>query len=198
MAALAQLGLHEMPIPAHVTTAMDQRECNHLLSTSLRDRLSVVSNWHPKCYQRATAYVTDATGRLLVFDHVDAPASGTQVPAGGILPGEAPEVAVLRELVEESGIQDAVVVRKLGETWYTAKRGNVPEGFEEQVQHAFHVRLERAASSERWFWDEMSGGDVTLHRFELRWVSLDEAAALLWPIQAMWLEPLRSSMAATH
>jgi 8-oxo-dGTP pyrophosphatase MutT (NUDIX family) len=155
----------------------------------------VAAHWHPKCYQRATAYLTDATGRLLVFDHVDAPETGTQVPAGGILPGEEPEAAVLRELLEESGLRDAMVVRKLGEAWYRAKPGNVPEGLEEQVQHAFHLRLEGTATSERWLWDEMSGGDVILHRFELRWVPLVEAAALLWPIQAMWLEPLRLSMA---
>jgi 8-oxo-dGTP pyrophosphatase MutT (NUDIX family) len=156
-----------------------------------------VSDWHPKCYQRATAYVTDATGRLLVFDHVDAPAAGTQVPAGGIQPGEEPEVAVARELFEESGVRDAMVVRKLGETWYQATPGHVPEGIEEQVQHAFHLRLDRTATPERWLWDEMSGGDVVLHRFELRWVPLDAAAAILWPIQAMWLEPLRLSLAQT-
>jgi 8-oxo-dGTP pyrophosphatase MutT (NUDIX family) len=154
-----------------------------------------VSDWHPKCYQRATAYLVDSTGRLLVFDHVDVPASGTQVPAGGILPGEVPEAAVLRELYEESGIRDAVVVRKLGETWYRATPGNVPDGLEEQVQHAFHLRLDGTAASEPWLWDEMSGGDVALHRFELRWVPIDEAAGLLWPIQAMWLEPLRLSVA---
>ena len=30
-----------------------------------------MSDWHPDCYQRATAYVTDPNGRLLVFDHLD-------------------------------------------------------------------------------------------------------------------------------
>lgn len=154
-----------------------------------------MSDWHPKSYQRATAYLTDAADRLLVFDHVDAPAAGTQVPAGGIRPGEEPEAAVARELLEESGVEDAIVVRKLGETWYRATPGTVPEGFEEQVQHAFHLRVERTAAPERWLWDEMSGGDVVLHRFELKWVPLDEAAGLLWPIQAMWLEPLRLSLA---
>ena len=44
-------------------------------------RLSGISSWHPDCYQRAVAYLTDPAGRLLVFDHVDVDA-GTQVPAG--------------------------------------------------------------------------------------------------------------------
>jgi hypothetical protein len=34
MAALPQLSLHEVPVPAHVTATMDQRECGHSLSTS--------------------------------------------------------------------------------------------------------------------------------------------------------------------
>ena len=120
-----------------------------------------------------------------------------QVPAGGILASEAPEHAVLRELGEESGIHDAILVRKLGQAWYRAEPGNVPEGLEEQVQHAFHLDLPRTTVSEKWLWDERSGGEDVLHRFELRWVPLDEAAHLLSSIQAMWLEPpLRLSM--TH
>ena len=45
--------------------------------------LSALAEWHPRCYQRAAAFVTDPGGRLLVFDHLDVDA-GTQVPAGGI------------------------------------------------------------------------------------------------------------------
>jgi 8-oxo-dGTP pyrophosphatase MutT (NUDIX family) len=96
-------------------------------------KLLVVADWHPPCYQRATAYVTDPYGRLLVFDHIDNPASGTQVPAGGIHDGETAEDAVVRELAEESGIRAASVIRKLGETWYMAELGNVPIGLEEQI-----------------------------------------------------------------
>lgn len=153
-----------------------------------------MSAWHPPCYQRATGYLTDASGRLLVFDHVDAPEAGTQVPAGGIHEDEEPESAVLRELQEESGLTAVTLVRKLGETWYLAKPGSVPPELEEQIQHAFHLRLTAPASAERWEWDERSGGDVTLHRFTFRWVPIDDAARLLWPIQAMWLEPLRISL----
>jgi ADP-ribose pyrophosphatase YjhB (NUDIX family) len=67
-----------------------------------RKRLSAMASWHPDCYQRAVAYVTDPGGRLLVFDHIDVDA-GTQVPAGGVHDGESAEDAVLRELAEESG-----------------------------------------------------------------------------------------------
>lgn len=128
-----------------------------------------------------------------MFDHIDAPAAGTQVPAGGIHDGETAEDAVVRELAEESGIECASIVRKLGETWYVAEFGNVPQGLEEQVQHAFHLCLEMLPA-EAWEWDEKSGGDIVEHRFAFRWVSLEDADALLWPVQAMWVNALRLSL----
>ena len=158
------------------------------------DRLSTMSPWHPDCYQRATAYLTDPLGRLLVFDHLEIPVAGTQVPAGGIHNGESPEDAVVRELVEESGIDCASLVRKLGETWYMAEPGNVPPGLEEQIQHAFHLRLQEPTPDAEWEWEEKSGGDVVEHRFVFRWVSLNDARELLWPIQAMWIEAVRLSL----
>jgi len=155
-----------------------------------------MSPWHPDCYQRATAYVTDPLGRLLVFDHVDLPAAGTQVPAGGIHDGETAEGAVVRELAEESGIDSALLVRKLGETWYMAERGNVPPGLEEEIQHAFHLCLEDPPAEGEWEWEEKSGGDVVEHRFVFRWVSLNDARGLLWPVQTMWIEAVRLSLAS--
>lgn len=153
-----------------------------------------VATWHPDCYQRATAYLTDPGGRLLVFDHVDVPAAGTQVPAGGIHPGESAEAAVRRELLEESGIDSARIVRKLGEAWHRATPGNVPPGLEEQIHHVFHLHLDVPSPEEAWDWEERSGGDVVEHRFRLRWVTLAEAAELLWPSQAMWLHPVALSI----
>ena len=152
-----------------------------------------MSSWHPDCYQRAAAYVTDPTGRLLVFDHLDVDA-GTQVPAGGIHEGESAEEAVLRELAEESGLWTATLVRKLGEAWGRSEKGNVPAGLEEHIQHAFHLRLDRHPAEEQWVWHEMSVGATVEHRFAVRWVSLEEAARTLWPHQAMWISPVRLSL----
>jgi 8-oxo-dGTP pyrophosphatase MutT (NUDIX family) len=151
--------------------------------------------WPPDCYQRATAYLTDPGGRLLVFDHLDAPRAGTQVPAGGILAGEDPADAVVRELEEESGVVGARLVRKLGEAWRRADVGNVPAGLEEQVHHAFHLHLDAPTPEDSWDWDECSGGHIVEHRFRLRWVTLEDAAVQLFPVQAMWLESLRCSLA---
>jgi 8-oxo-dGTP pyrophosphatase MutT (NUDIX family) len=145
------------------------------------------------CYQRAVALVTDPAHRLLVFEHVGRPAAGTQVPGGGIHDGEPPAAAVRRDLAEESGLTGARLVRKLGEAWRVAEPGNVPAGLEEQVQHAFHLHLD-APTDATWEWDQCDDGDVARHRFAFRWVDLATAAAALWPIQAMWLAPLESSV----
>lgn len=156
-------------------------------------RLTGMSGWHPDCYQRAVAYLTDPSGRLLVFDHIDVDA-GTQVPAGGIHEDESPEDAVRRELIEEAGLDGAIVVRKLGEAWNRSKPGNVPPGFEEQILHVFHLKLTRPSPDEEWAWEEKSGGDLLEHRFAFRWVTLDEAARVLWPAQAMWVTALDLSL----
>ncbi|WP_280447148.1 NUDIX hydrolase [Nocardia cyriacigeorgica] len=59
---------------------------------------------HPRI--RVAAYVIRyrTTPQLLVFDHVGLPEAGTQIPAGGVHPGEALDTAVLREVAEETGL----------------------------------------------------------------------------------------------
>jgi 8-oxo-dGTP pyrophosphatase MutT (NUDIX family) len=146
------------------------------------------------CYQRATALVTDPSGALLVFDHVGEAAAGTQVPGGGIKAHEDPATAVLRELAEESGVTTARLVRKLGEVWNQAPAGRVPVGLEEQVHHAFHLHLDEPTDPATWEWDECGDGEVPLHRFAFRWIDLDTASTVLWPVQSLWLAPLRMSL----
>ena len=61
---------------------------------------------------RVAAYVIRQLARpeLLVFDHLGMPQAGTQIPAGGVQPGEELERAVLREVAEETGLVTARVV----------------------------------------------------------------------------------------
>jgi 8-oxo-dGTP pyrophosphatase MutT (NUDIX family) len=148
------------------------------------------ADWPPHCRPRATAFLTDRSGRLLVFDHVPKADAGTQVPGGGFENEESARAAVLRELAEESGVSGAEVVRQLGEAWVRAASG------EEQVTYAFHLRVTTEDVPSAWEWDECSGGSTPLFRFAFRWISLDEARRVLWPSQAMWITPLEMSLAA--
>lgn len=52
--------------------------------------------------------------QLLVFSHDDIPLEvvGVQVPAGTIEPGEQPEVAAVREVLEETGVRTRIVRRR--------------------------------------------------------------------------------------
>jgi 8-oxo-dGTP pyrophosphatase MutT (NUDIX family) len=79
-------------------------------------------------YRRVVAYVV-RDGALLVFEHRDFPEAGTQVPAGTVEHGEDPAAAVVREVLEETGVR-AAVVRELGSTDTIApKRGDPRRNF---------------------------------------------------------------------
>ncbi|WP_405665933.1 NUDIX domain-containing protein [Streptomyces sp. NBC_01166] len=64
---------------------------------------------------RVAAYVIRRreSAELLVFDHVGMADAGTQVPAGGVEPGEELSDAVLREVAEETGLLTADVIRPI-------------------------------------------------------------------------------------
>lgn len=70
----------------------------------------------------------------------------------------------------------------------------MPPGFEEQILHVFHLKLAQPSASEEWQWEEKSGGDQLEHRFAFRWVSLEAAAQMLWPAQAMWITAVQLSL----
>ncbi len=66
----------------------------------------------PGSVLKACACLVDAGGRLLVFRHPDD--GGMQLPKGTVEPGETPEDAVRRELLEESGIRHSGALQSLG------------------------------------------------------------------------------------
>ncbi|WP_280202264.1 NUDIX domain-containing protein, partial [Nocardia cyriacigeorgica] len=68
---------------------------------------------HPRI--RVAAYVIRyrTTPLLLVFDHVGLPEAGTQIPAGGVHPGEALDTAVLREVAEETGLTNVSIADRI-------------------------------------------------------------------------------------
>ena len=73
--------------------------------------------------ERVCVYVLRGD-ELLVFEHRDHPEAGTQVPAGGIEPGERPEDAARREVLEETGLQVTGPMRFLGTSRQRDGRGD--------------------------------------------------------------------------
>ncbi|OAK65951.1 NUDIX hydrolase [Variovorax paradoxus] len=91
---------------------------------------------------KACACLVDARGRLLVFRH---PEDGNmQLPKGTIEPGEAPEVAVRRELLEESGIDHRGPLQSLGTLDRECEAG--VEGNTHRHPQLWHLFLMRAES----------------------------------------------------
>ncbi len=92
------------------------------------------------------AYVVSGD-RLLVFTHDDVPLeiSGVQVPAGSVEPGETPEEAVVREVLEETGLTSRVVM-SLG----TEDYGVWPYRAEIHERHFFLLELTEVEAPERW------------------------------------------------
>ncbi|MEB2519126.1 NUDIX domain-containing protein [Pseudomonas sp. YuFO20] len=101
---------------------------------------------------------SNAGPRILLFRH---PQAGVQLVKGTIEPGETPAEAALRELSEESGIDDASVVRDLG-CWNAEHL--------EQVW-SFHLCHAQAPLPEQWTHQTR---DDHGHVFSFFWAPLDE------------------------
>jgi 8-oxo-dGTP pyrophosphatase MutT (NUDIX family) len=114
---------------------------------------------------RVVAYVTrvrDGRRELLVFDHRDHPDAGTQVPAGRLEAGEDLEAGLARELHEEAGLDDARIVRRLGEF--------DGEALGHGVGYRNHVyELESPAASDGWEHVVLGNGDDAGLVFVYRW-----------------------------
>ena len=52
--------------------------------------------------------------QLLLFKHPDCPEAPLQIPGGGVDPGETHKQALHREIWEESGLTNLLLIRKLG------------------------------------------------------------------------------------
>jgi len=126
--------------------------------------------------RKAIAYIT-SKNRLLVFEQPDYPEAGVQVPAGTVEPHETPDVAVMREAAEESGLIGLTLAAFLGERVVDMSE------FKPEIHHRYfyHLRYD-GESPERWQHIERhpSDGDDKAIVFELYWVDLpDDVPSLI-------------------
>ncbi|GAA0244613.1 hypothetical protein GCM10009527_046670 [Actinomadura nitritigenes] len=138
---------------------------------------------------RVAAYVIRlrAAPELLVFDHVGMPQAGTQVPAGGVRPGEEPEQAVLREVLEETGLRTASVVEPL-----VVENKPHPDTHQPRRTTYFHLRAP-ASTADTWAHTVGGAGEDTGLTFACRFLPLplerpltDDQDAWLGRIDPRW------------
>ena len=151
---------------------------------------------------KACACLVDAQGRLLVFHHPED--GGMQLPKGTVEPGEAPEDAVRRELLEESGIRHAGPLHPLGTLERDCPAG--VEGNKHRHPQLWHLYLMQAegALPERFEHTAMGSPEEDGLVFAFSWLAPDEdTAAFIHPYleviertRAAWRELAGSARAA--
>ena len=102
--------------------------------------------------------------QILAFRH---PSAGTQLIKGNLEVNELPEAAVLRELAEESGIDQATVVAKIGELKFR------------QAQQHWHIYLCQPSVqlAEEWAFFTADGGGLLFRFF---WHPINEEPDASW------------------
>lgn len=122
---------------------------------------------------KACACLVDARGRLLVFDHPGD--RGAQLPKGTVEPGEAPEDAVRRELLEESGIAYDGELRFLGTLDRECEAGI--EGNTHRHAQLWHLFLMRASGPlpETFSHVAMGSPEEDGLVFAFRWLAAEDA-----------------------
>ena len=136
----------------------------------------------PASRLRVACYVTRGSARrleLLVFDHAEFPEAGTQIPAGGVEPGETFPAAALREVHEETGLEQVEFVRLLGDS----DRPHPTTG-DSRLTTYLHLRL-TGETAERWRHVVRGRGEDADLLFDCRWEPLpielaDDQHELTW------------------
>ena len=123
--------------------------------------------------ERVVVYVEREDG-LLVFDHRDHPEAGTQVPAGGVHQGEDLLDAVIREVLEETGVRLAAEPKLLGRHEHLDGLGRLA------LSHFFRVDAPDGLPG-AWRHIVTGDGEDTGLVFDCRF----DPAPELWPVQSV-------------
>jgi putative (di)nucleoside polyphosphate hydrolase len=128
------------------------------------------------------AMLVNAVGRVFVAKRIDSPGDSWQMPQGGIDEGEDPAKAVIRELQEETGTDEAEIIAE-SERWRTYDlpvelAGRLWGGkYRGQRQKWFAMR----------FLGEDHDIDIEAHKIPefsaWKWVEIDEVVNLVVPFK---------------
>jgi 8-oxo-dGTP pyrophosphatase MutT (NUDIX family) len=137
--------------------------------------------------EKVYAYVT-CGDYLLVFEHTHFPEAGIQVPGGTIEEGESIEEAVLREAIEETGLEQLSIQSYLGISEFDlAEVGDT--GIHQR--HFFHLQYSGSVQA-RWrhFEKNPSDGYPEPIEFEFYWVRFPDEVPDLIAGQGAFLSKL--------
>lgn len=114
--------------------------------------------------QKACAYITRNDSELLVFEGPGH--EGLQIPKGTVEPGEDPREAVVREIIEESGLATVESLRHLiTDVW--KRRESPPKRY---VRNFYEVSVYESRDS--WSHTVTGTGEERGATFEYSWVDL--------------------------
>lgn len=133
--------------------------------------------------RKVYAYITSLKGQLLVFDHLDFPEAGVQVPGGIVEPREPEDAAVMRQAEEEIGLSNLRLVQKLGVSHHNMAELGL-SGIHER--HYYDLTLPHEERSE-WIGYEETPSDGSPSPITLRfyWIDIDQAGVLSGGLEEM-------------
>ncbi|QDT40916.1 NUDIX domain protein [Gimesia alba] len=136
---------------------------------------------------RVFTYITNGD-HLLVFDHVDFPNAGTQIPGGTVERCETPEAAALREAREETGLGSLSIRSFIANETVDL----TPFGKPETINGWFYHLQYDGERKDCWRHTEQTPGDGNLDPilFELYWISL-EGTITLNGVDGRYLDQIR-------
>jgi 8-oxo-dGTP pyrophosphatase MutT (NUDIX family) len=119
--------------------------------------------------RKVSAYIT-CSKQLLVFSQPDFPEAGIQIPSGTVGKEENLDRAVLREALEETGLDGLVIESYLGKRVYDM--GKVTNQDVEVHRYFYHLSIPGPSETRRWqHWErDPSEGSTEPILFELHWV----------------------------
>jgi len=115
--------------------------------------------------QKAYGYVTrvhDGKTQVLVFQH-PIPEAGIQIPKGTVKQGETPENAVLREMKEETGLDNLSLKGLIAKDLWKADEGALHE--------RFFYHLSAPNTKEEWSFNPTGGEEENGLMFRFFWIS---------------------------
>ena len=114
--------------------------------------------------QKVYAYITrviDGSKELLVFKHSVSEA-GIQVPKGTVELGETPEMAVVRETIEETGVRNIASVKEIAK--------DISTSFDGQMVHRVFFEVCIFHDKDCWTHNPTGGGGEDGIQFYFFWI----------------------------